>query len=186
LSLIYGAYEALTARQGADPRDRLTRLAAVLERCAWAGGRELYVDGFTDFTPQERQVLRPLLRQAGCVTVALTCDHLEEDEGGAGVFSPARRTAGQLLRLAKEVGVPWQSQVLPVRLDGKVKPLVYLEEQLFASRPAPYAGAAEEAVVRFTANTPYSEVEWTAAEILRLVREQGYRFRDLSVCARSM
>ena len=52
LSLIYGAYEALTARQGADPRDRLTRLAAVLERCAWAGGRELYVDGFTDFTPQ--------------------------------------------------------------------------------------------------------------------------------------
>ena len=186
LSLIYGAYEALTARQGADPRDRLTRLAAVLERCAWAGGRELYVDGFTDFTPQERQVLRPLLRQAGCVTVALTCDHLEEDEGGAGVFSPARRTAGQLLRLAKEVGVPWQSQVLPVRLDGKVKPLVYLEEQLFASRPAPYAGAAEEAVVRFTANTPYSEVEWTAAEILRLVREEGYRFRDLSVCARSM
>ena len=30
LSLIYGAYEALTARQGADPRDRLTRLAEAL------------------------------------------------------------------------------------------------------------------------------------------------------------
>ena len=170
LSLIYGAYEALTARQGADPRDRLTRLAAVLERCAWAGGRELYVDGFTDFTPQERQVLRPLLRQAGCVTVALTCDHLEEDEGGAGVFSPARRTAGQLLRLAKEVGVPWQSQVLPVRLDGKVKPLVYLEEQLFASRPAPYAGAAEEAVEE-EAEEPPQPVSTAADRMAQTARD---------------
>ena len=36
------------------------------------------------------------------------------------------------------------------------------------------------------ANSPYSEVEWTAAEILRLVREEGYRFRDIAVCARSL
>ncbi len=29
-------------------------------------------------------------------------------------------------------------------------------------------------------------MEWTAAEILRLVREEGYRFRDIAVCARSL
>ena len=92
LSLIYGAYEALTARQGADPRDKLIRLAEVLAREDWAAGKDFYLDGFTDFTPQERQVLSALLARANSVTVALTCDHLEEDEGGAGIFSPARRT----------------------------------------------------------------------------------------------
>ena len=29
-------------------------------------------------------------------------------------------------------------------------------------------------------------MEWTAAEILRLVREEGCRFRDIAVCARGM
>ena len=82
LSLIYGAYEALTARQGADPRDKLTRLDKLLETCPWAHGKDFYVDGFTDFTPQERQVLRRLMTQGESVTVALTCDKLEEDEDG--------------------------------------------------------------------------------------------------------
>ena len=35
------------------------------------------------------------------------------------------------------------------------------------------------------ASAPRSEVEWTAARILRLVREEGYRFRDIGVVARN-
>ena len=69
LSLIYGAYEAMTARQGADPRDRLTRLAEALTREDWAAGKDFYLDAFTDFTPQERAVLSTLLGKANSVTV---------------------------------------------------------------------------------------------------------------------
>ncbi|UQT47122.1 hypothetical protein M5E87_18590 [Flavonifractor plautii] len=67
----------------------------------------------------------------------------------------------------------------------KTAALAHLESQIFATRPAPYEGAAEE-LTMLKANSPYSEVEWTAAEILRLVREEGYRFRDIAVCARSL
>ena len=84
LSLIYGAYEAMTARQGADPRDRLTRLAEALTREDWAAGKDFYLDAFTDFTPQERAVLSALLGKANSVTVALTCDKLEEEILAAG------------------------------------------------------------------------------------------------------
>ncbi|HJB69533.1 MAG TPA: exodeoxyribonuclease V subunit gamma [Candidatus Flavonifractor avistercoris] len=185
LSLIYGAYEALTARQGADPRDKLTRLAEVLAREDWAAGKDFYLDGFTDFTPQERQVIGALLARADSVTVALTCDHLEEDEGGAGIFSPARRTARQLLRLAKERGISREIVVRTGRAGPKAPALAHLERELFAPSPAPWTGEGD-ALTLFTANSPYSEVEWTASEILRLVREEGYRFRDIAVCARSM
>ena len=34
LGLIFGAYDALTARTAADPRDRVTRLAEALEQSA--------------------------------------------------------------------------------------------------------------------------------------------------------
>ena len=105
------------AQTALDPRDRLTRAADKLTHCAWAEGKDLWLDGFTDFTPQQQEVLRHLLRQAHQVTVTLTCDHLEEDEGGTGIFSPARRTAAQLLRAARERRVP--SQVEHLAADGR-------------------------------------------------------------------
>ncbi len=163
LSLIYGAYEAFTARQGADPRDKATRLAWALKESGWAAGTDFYIDGFTDFTPQERQVLEQLLVQANSVTAALTCDRMEETEDGAGIFSPARKTAHTLLRLAREHSISQEITIMKeLYRPDSIKPVL------------------------FRANSPYSEVEWTASEILRLAREENYRFRDIAVCSRSM
>lgn len=185
ISLIFGAYEALKQRQGADPRDRLSRLTTALEGSQWGTGTDFYLDGFTDFTPQERAVLAVLLEQANTVTVALTCDGLEEHEGGSGIFSPARRTARQLIRLAKERGVSTQIEVRNQNNRSKQPALLAVEQELFAVSPTAFEGE-RDGLALFEAATPYSEVEWTAAEILRLVREEGLRFRDVAVSARSM
>ena len=64
LGLICGTYQAMTARTALDPRDRLTRTAEKLKEHPWAQGMDLWLDGFTDFTPQQREVLRLLLAQA--------------------------------------------------------------------------------------------------------------------------
>ena len=184
IALIFGAYEALTQRQGADPRDRLTRLSAALEGSRWAEGKDFYLDGFTDFTPQERRVLAVLLKHAGSVTVALTCDGLEERGGGEDIFGPARRTARQLLRLAKEARVPVETEVRTGPGRTRRAALAAVEAELF-SRAGDVQGD-HSGLALFEAASPYAEVEWTAAEILRLVREEGYRFQDIAVTARSM
>ena len=132
LGLICGTYQAMTARTALDPRDRLTRTAEKLKGHPWAQGMDLWLDGFTDFTPQQREVLRPLLRQADSLTVTLTCDHLEEDEGGAGIFSPARRTAALLLRLAAQEGISCEVEHLVTDWDKRCAPLQQVEKQLFA------------------------------------------------------
>ena len=44
LSLICGAYETFCDRQGADPRDRLTKLAQALEGFPWARDRDVYLE----------------------------------------------------------------------------------------------------------------------------------------------
>ena len=185
LGLIFGAYEAMTARQGADPRDKLTRLAQALHQSRWAEGKSVYLDSFTDFTPQERQVIAALLEQAGSVTVALTCDKLEESEGGTGIFSPARRTAAQLIRLAREAGVGWSCEVLPPKPGEREEALAHLEARFFDPVPVPWEQNTQ-AITLYTADSPYSEAEWVAAEILRLAREEGVRLREIGVCARSM
>lgn len=184
LGLICGEYTALAANAALDPRDRLTRAAEKLDRCHWAAGKDLWLDGFTDFTPQQREVLRRLLVQCESLTVTLTCDHLEEDEGGSGIFSPARRTANQLINLAKLERIFCKVEHLATDCAGKNRPLLHLEKALFATQP-PQPVKPEGAVELFRANTARSEVEWVASSILRLVREEGLRFRDIGVVARN-
>ena len=183
LSLICGAYDAFCAQQGADPRDRLTKLAQALESCPWAQGRDIYLDNFTDFTVQERLVLEQLLKQAHSVTVALTCDHLEGEE--ADIFAAARRTAHKLLELARRAGSGAQVEIRMTAERQAVRGLEQVERSLFADEPAAFEGVPD-AVELYRASTPYGEVERAAAELLRLVREEGYRYRDLVVSARSM
>ena len=182
LGLIFGEYEALTAQTALDPRDRLTRAADKLRLCRWAEGADLWLDGFTDFTPQQGELLRLLMAQAHSMTVTLTCDRLEGDEED--IFAPARRTANMLLRMAREERIPCEVENLVTNFADQAEPLAHLEQALFAGQePAPMP--CEGAVELFRASTPRSEVEWTAARILQLVREEGYRFRDIGVAARN-
>ncbi len=183
LSLILGSYEAYTAQRGADPRDRLTRLAQALEKHPWAQGRDIYLDSFTDFTLQERQVLEQLLVQAREVTVALTCDDV--GEGEEDVFAPARRTARQLLSLAHRRGVEVRVEVLDEEVRQAAPGLQAVEEGLFAPVITPIPGKPE-GLELYRGSTPYAEVERAAAYLAALVREGGYRWRELAVTARSM
>ncbi|MCD8382125.1 MAG: PD-(D/E)XK nuclease family protein [Clostridiales bacterium] len=181
LGLILETYDAMVAQRAADPRDRLTRLAEALEGCPWFRGKDVYLDGFTDFTPQQRLVLRQMLGQANRVTAALTCDRLEEGES---VFAPQRRTALELAAVCRELHVSMDYETLTERKDGAGEGLIELERQLFSDEAVmPTEG---EGVCLFTGENPYDEVEWTAGEILRLVKERGWHFRDIAVAARTL
>lgn len=182
LGLILGAYQALTQTQAADPRDRLTRLADKLGECPWFRGKDVYLDSFLDFTPQQRLVLDRALEQAHSVTVLLPCDGLE---GGAAVFATARRTAWQLLERCKVRGIRGEYEILPDRRDGAGGWLSHLEAHLFGDG-RPCAQEEGKGLVLYRGENPYGEVEWVAGEILRLVKERGWHFRDIAVSARTM
>lgn len=183
LGLICGMYESLTAQIALDPKDRLTRAVEKLKDFDWGAGKDIWLDGFTDFTPQQEAILAHLLKQSHCVTVTLTCDHLEETEDGAGIFSPARKTAHGLIRLAKNVHIPCEVEHLLSRNEEKAMGLQVLEERLFSGEefePTKNDGSVE----LVQGNSIRSEVEWVAARIRSLVRENGLRYRDIGVVAR--
>ena len=180
LGLIYAAYQALEAEGAADPRGRLDRLAQQLQDTRWGAGMAFYVYGFTDFTPQEEQVLSALMAQ-GELTAAFVCD---AGDDRLGIFQPALRAARRLSQLAKENGVFLLEETLDRPLPRHPS-LAFLEQNLFGPMPeAPWRGDC--AVTRIAAATARQEAEWCAAEILRLLREENYRCRDIAVCARRL
>ena len=180
LGLIYAAYQAMEEAGAADPRGRLDRLARQLRDTGWGTGMAFYIYGFTDFTPQEEQVLSELARQGG-LTVAFVCDPGDDP---AGIFQPALRAARRLARDAKENAITVREETLARPLQRHPS-LAFLEQHLFdVSLDSVWTDQC--AATRIAAVTPRQEVEWCAAEILRLLREEGYRCRDIAVCARRL
>ena len=178
LSLLYGAYEARLCRPGLDQRDRMTKLCDHLEASGYVQGKDVFVDGFTYFTAQERRCLGIFLRQARSVTVTL----LGEPDSSEEMFAPALRAAGQLQRLAEEAGRPAEIHVLTQTVKG---PLDHLERYLFGEN-MPYQGGDQDAIRLRESDHVFSEVEETAADILRLVASGACRFRDITVAARNL
>ena len=177
LALIREALDAQEARTGADPASRLDVLAEQIPGCGMFAGAGVYIDGFTDFTAQERQVIRALWNSGADVTVALTCDMAEQDSE---VFAPALRTVRMLESSAAEDGTEVVRVAVPSR--GEDTAMGFLDARLFGW--AGEAFLAGDRVRLFTAPGVTEECELAAAEALRLVREEGCRWRDIAVAVR--
>lgn len=178
LSLIYSAYLARLHADGADRRDLMTKLLERLEESSYADGKDIYLDGFSYFTAQEEKLISILLRRAESVTVALMGERGSDLE----IFRQSLRTRDRLIRLASNIGIHCEVEYF----DSKVPEtaLQHLEANFFGGS-AVWQGDCS-AVTLHRADSLFSEVEQVAAKILQLVREKGYRFRDISVVARNM
>ena len=177
LSLLYGAYEARLRRPGMDARDRMTKLRDSLEDSGYACGKDIFIDGFTYFNAQERRVLAILLRQARSVTVTL----LGEPDSREEIFEASLKTLGQLRRVAEQERCQMEIKVLKGRDDTA---LGHAERYFFGDN-VPFEGDSSAVRIR-EADNVFSEVEQTAADILRLAAAGKCRYRDITVAARNM
>ena len=177
LSLLYAAYEARLLRPGLDARDRMTKLCDSLEASGYAAGKDVYIDGFTYFTAQERRCLSILLRQAHSLTVTLLGEPNSREE----IFEASLRTLERLRRLAEREGKPVQIETLACRDDSA---LGHLERHFFGAS-APCEGDSSQ-IRLLQADTVFSEVEQAAAAIRRLLAEGKCRCRDVTVAARNI
>ena len=185
ISAVLTAYDALVAHSYLDPLDDLTRLRDCLEKHNYFAGYTVAVDAFKSFTVQELEVLRLILRQAENVTVTLCADGPGSPETlGNGLFSTVCRTANQLLRMAKEEGVRIASPVHLTESKRFASPaLREMERQAFRTeKPQPESDHTGISLV--CARHIYEEAEFVASQIRRLVMEEGYRWRDITVILR--
>lgn len=170
LAIVMRALEGHLEGRFTDPDLTLSLLAARIGQASLIRGAEIWVDGFFGFTPEEYRVLRALVEHAQEVRVTLCLDDREGlfDYPDNALFRPTLDTYVQLQEMAVKHGFA----VEEVRLWGP-------SAQAFFFEPSP-------AVTLVRAPDRRTEVEALAAEILRLCREQGYRFRDVAVVTRDL
>ncbi len=179
LALCMETFDAIMAQGHADPTDRLMRLAETIAQSSVGSGGDIYIDGFTDFTGAEMQVIKALLKKRAELTVCLTCDGIYGDSEH---FEPSRRAANALIRMAKEQEIETEI-ISPEAENLKAASLTFFEEKLY-SYTSEVRENEDSSIRVIRADSIRAECEMAAALCLDFVRNPECRFRDIAVSAR--
>jgi ATP-dependent helicase/nuclease subunit B len=198
LALIYGDLEKELANRWMDGEDMLFRLAENAAESAWLAQSEIWIDGFHGFTPAELKVIEALLQHAKRVTVALCLDKpyaAGEQPDELHTFHPTAETSAKLHALANAAGIPVEPAVVlqperaPRHAGNPV--LAFLERNwehrsaVWPERMTPEDGLSGGLSLHAAANRRV-EAEACARDMLKRVREEGRRWRDMAVFVRRL
>ncbi|SHG74107.1 helicase-exonuclease AddAB subunit AddB [Ornithinibacillus halophilus] len=186
LVYIYDRLVQALQSQYIDGEDQLQLLAEKINEATFLEGAEIYFDGFHRFTPKELVVVETLLKKCNRVTVTLTVDDPESDQiSDLDLFYQTKETYHTLKALATENHIQIEDTITLDPETGRFMDRPYFAhmEKNFDVRPAPkYEGKAPIQIAE--AVHPRAEVEGVAQEILRLVREENYRYQDIAILIR--
>ena len=179
---VYSKYDEKIEDKYIDESDILTVLLNQLEYTDIFKDTEVYIDEFVGFTKQEYLIIEKILKVAKKVTVTICTDSLLIDKNAdTDVFYSNKKTANKLMQIAEENDIKIEN---PLFLKDVVKfnskELKHIESNIFK---IPYTIYNEEVnnLNIFLANNRYSEVEYVAKQIIKLVRDKDYKFKDIFV-----
>jgi helicase-exonuclease AddAB, AddB subunit len=183
IGLIFSDFENELHQKYIDSDDDLTILYERIDKSHMFDGAEIWVDGFSVFTPQQYRIIEKLMKRAARINVTLCMDIKEGANGSADVFLPTKSIEERIIRIARENNISVDE---PVFLDGEIgrfqnnPELQHLEKSLY-SFPYKTYDQKTDYIKIFTSVNKYSEVENTARDIVRLCRDEGFRYSDIAV-----
>lgn len=189
LSKIYGEFQTLLHKNYIDADDDLTLLAEKLEESKIFNNAEIWIDEFSSFTPQQYKIIEKLLRKTKRVNVALTSDYVDGKNYGTDIFEFTKGTEDRFLEIARNNNVKLDKPVVLTkkpfyRFKGSDE-MAFLEKNLFAFPYEKYKDKTSD-INLFRAQNTYSEIESAARDIIRMCRDEGYRYKDIAVITRNL
>ncbi|MBE6054972.1 MAG: helicase-exonuclease AddAB subunit AddB [Clostridium sartagoforme] len=191
LKSIYRDFNEVLHKRFIDSDDELTLLAKKLNDCNIYDGSEIWIDEFTTFTPQQLEVIKILAKRAKVVNITLCSDTLSggKEVDYTDIFDAIKNTENSILNIMKEGNI---SYLEPIDLNEgysyrflESQDLQHLEKHFFTYPFKAYKGKANN-VRLFKANNSYEEIDTIARDILVMVRDKGYRYKDIAVVCRNI
>lgn len=192
MCLLYRKFQEYLQNKFITKEEVLDVLANVADCSNQLKNSTILLDGFTGFTPVQIRLLGTLLKLAKDVIVTVTIDPKEDPfsyKGPYELFAMSKHTVSTLVKTAKEEKIPVEE---PIYLKAQPYPrfqdastLSFLEQSLFRYRGGTCEGKEEE-ICLFQAKDPKAEAKYTAAMVRKLIREKGYRYKEIGVIAADM
>ncbi len=183
---IYENFENQIKGKYIDETDLLTILAENIDKTELFKNSLVYIDEFSGFTSQEYAIIKKLMQISKQVTITVCTDSLHDIKNpDTDIFYSNQVTIDKMLQMADECNLKVEEVKLTETYRFKTKELKHLEENLYENRYKKFEEKVEN-IELFLAKNQYSEIEEVAKNILKLVRDRGYRYRDISIITKDL
>lgn len=186
IAILYENYQEKIQKSYIDEDDVLTILSEQLEKSDLFKDSIIYIDEFSGFTKQEYEIIRKLLQKVKEVNITICSDNIEATSDLNDIFYTNKKTANKLIEIAKQEKVDIKEHALEEKLPRfHNKELLTLEKNMYKDELVKYEKETKN-IELFLAKNPFSEVEQVANTITKLVANENYRYRDISVITKNI
>ena len=183
---IYSNFEQQISGKYIDETDILTILAENIDKTNMFKDNIVYIDEFAGFTSQEYEIIKKLIQIAKQVTITICTNELENQKNAdTDVFYSNQITVDKILEIAKKSEAKIKKIKLEETYRFKTPELKYLEQNLYENNFKKYEKNVQN-IKLFLAKNPYSEIEEVAKQILKLVRDENLRYKDISIITKNI
>lgn len=184
ISKLYKLYqEELSASGLTDEATAISEAAKIAHDNGYFDNAVVFIHEFSSFTADEYEVIKVILSDAKSLTVSLIIGGGNNLTSNMSPFSMCIKTRSKLVDLAG--GLAKVENISADEHTGyKTNALKHLESNIFCLVNNP--SADNEGIKLVCARNLYDEIDYVAASIKKLIREQGYSFKDIAVVSRSL
>ena len=187
ISVIYEQYDEQIKQSYIDEADELAILAENIENIKWLKNSVIYIDEFAGFTYSEYQVIKGLIKYAKQVNITITVDNLEQTlNPDTDIFYANKITVKKLQDIVSQNELKLEKPIKMLEVKRfKTPELKYIEGNLFKTQSTKYEQKVEN-LSMFLAKNQYTEIEYIAKEITKLVKEKKKRYNDIAIITKNI
>lgn len=183
ISIIYKEFVDTLAGKYIDEEETLNILYENIKYSSFLKGSDIWIDGFNSFSVQEYKVLEELMKIANEVTFTLTTD-LNISGKDYDLFNPTINTYKKMKEISERNHLDHNEIILKGNYI-KSPEISHLEENLYSYPAKKYTKKVENIKLTSALNL-YNEVENAAINIVKLVRDCDYKWKDIAVVTNAL
>ena len=188
---VYNGFMSFMKERYITAEETLVILNKIIDQSQWLKDSVVCLDGFTGFTPTQYQLLGNVMKHAKKVIITITIDPKEDLDTAPKdhqLFGMSKKAIQKLYAIARDNDVAIEEPIYAETRNGSMVPYRFinspalgaLENNLFRYPYEIYDKDQDEIRVHASKDAK-AEVAFVSREIKRLVREEGYRYKDIAV-----
>lgn len=182
-SKIYSLYLQELGKSYIDSEDVLDKLYNAMDNSTFFDNTIVVFDKFSSFIPKEINIIKKITKKAENVYMTLCTNTLVCNENTkSGLFSPTVITCDKLVKscLRDNIEIGEKIHLANLKKHNNTKMFSILTRALCDNKFGIGKEVNNEISLFFDKN-PYNEAENSAKEILKLCRDEGYRYNQIGV-----
>lgn len=188
ITMIYKKMENMTKNNFFDDEDKTDFFIEIMQKSHLIKNSYIYIDNFESLVGQRINVIKKLVEFSKGVTISLNIDNkcldYLENIDDWDIFKVTHDTYLQYKKIAIDLHADFEV----IKLDNNYianDEIREIDKSMFTFSNIPYKKDVKSINVFSSMNT-YTEIENVSRKILELVRDKGYRYKDIAVVTSAM